>query len=238
MGLSMSKYYDIRTAISNDATDEGLRSYMLRVYNYMGFGLIITALVAFAVANIPALMTIIYSSPLNLIISLAPLGFVLVLSFGVNKLKASTAQLIFWLFTVVMGLSLSYIFLMYTATSITRVFLITAATFLTMSIYGYSTKADLSKMGMILLMGLIGIVIASVVNIFLKSSMMDFAISLIGVVVFTGLTAWNTQQIKTSFSSMRTEEEVKKMAIYGALSLYLNFVNLFMMMLRLVGDRR
>lgn len=215
-----------------------LRSYMLRVYNYMGFGLILTALVAFFVASTPVLAQAIIGTPLGMVVMFAPLAFILVLSFGVNKMQASTAQLLFWAFAAVNGASLSYIFFLYTGMSITRVFLITAVTFLTMSIYGYTTKADLSRMGSILLMALIGIIIASIVNIFMKSSALDFAVSLIGVIVFTGLTAWDTQKIKTSFSEGMDNEAMKKTAIFGALSLYLDFINLFLMLLRLVGDRR
>jgi FtsH-binding integral membrane protein len=219
-------------------SSEALRTYMLRVYNYMGFGLILTAVMAFLVASTPAFAKAIIGTPLGMVVMFAPLGFILALSFGINKMKASTAQLLFWAFAGVNGVSLSYVFFLYTGMSITRVFLITAVTFLTMSIYGYTTKTDLSKMGSILFMALIGIVIASVVNIFMKSSMLDFAVSLIGVVVFTGLTAWDTQKIKANFNENADSETLKKTAIFGALSLYLDFINLFLMLLRLIGDRR
>lgn len=219
-------------------SSDALRSYMLRVYNYMGFGLILTALVAFMVASVPALSQAIFGTGLGIVVMLAPLAFILVLSFGINKMQASTAQLIFWLFAAVNGASMSYIFFLYTGASITRVFLITAVTFLTMSIYGYTTKTDLSRMGSILIMGLIGIIIASIVNIFMKSSALDFGISIIGVIIFTGLTAWDTQKIKTAFNENADNETMKKTAIFGALSLYLDFINLFLMLLRLVGDRR
>ncbi|MFL1780687.1 Bax inhibitor-1/YccA family protein [Candidatus Hepatincolaceae symbiont of Richtersius coronifer] len=226
--------YNVQTS----AEMAGLKSYMLRVYNYMGCGLILTALAAYFTANSPYLMQLIYGTPLQYVVMLAPLAFILVLSFGINKLSARTTQLLFWLFAAVMGLSLSYIFTLYTGSSLTRVFLITAATFLTMSIYGYTTKADLSRFGSILIMGLIGIIIASIVNIFLKSSGLDFGISLIGVVVFTGLTAWDTQKIKLSYDVNQSAEHLNKTAVFGALSLYLDFINLFLMLLRLVGDRR
>lgn len=157
----------------------GLKAYLLKVYNYMGFGLIITALAAFAVASSPAAINLIYNSGLKYIVIFAPLAFILVLSFGINKLSATQAQLLFWGFALVNGISLSFIFLLYTGVSITKVFLITAVTFLIMSIYGYTTKADLSKFGAILFMGLIGIIIASIVNIFMKSSGLDFGISII-----------------------------------------------------------
>lgn len=216
----------------------GLKAYLLKVYNYMGFGLIITALAAFAVASSPAAINLIYNSGLKYIVIFAPLAFILVLSFGINKLSATQAQLLFWGFALVNGISLSFIFLLYTGVSITKVFLITAVTFLIMSIYGYTTKADLSKFGAILFMGLIGIIIASIVNIFMKSSGLDFGISIIGVLIFTGLTAWDTQKIKLGYSVTTTAEDLKKGAIFGALSLYLDFINLFLMLLRLMGDRR
>lgn len=218
--------------------DVGLKSYMLRVYNYMGFGLLLTAVFAFLTSSSPSLMNAIYGTPLKFVVMLAPLAFILVLSFGVNKLQASTAQLIFWAFAGINGISLSYIFILYTGESLTRVFLITSATFLAMSLYGYTTKADLSKFGSILIMGVIGILIASIVNIFLKSSGLDFAISLFGVVIFTGLTAWDTQKIKLLYDSSYSTEVLKKQAIFGALSLYLDFINLFLMLLRLMGNRR
>ncbi len=218
--------------------DVGLKAYMLRVYNYMGFGLLLTALFAFLTSSSPSLMNAIYGTPLRFVIMFAPLAFILVLSFGVNKLQASTAQLIFWAFAGVNGVSLSYIFILYTGESLTRVFLITSATFLAMSLYGYTTKADLSKFGSILVMGVIGILIASLVNIFLKSSGLDFAISLFGVVIFTGLTAWDTQKIKLSYDGSYGNEVLKKQAIFGALSLYLDFINLFLMLLRIMGNRR
>ncbi|MDR2007739.1 MAG: Bax inhibitor-1/YccA family protein [Alphaproteobacteria bacterium] len=235
----MSKFSDINsTGLGNTDTNLALRSYMLRVYNYMGFGLILTGLIAYLTASTPAMVNAIYGTPLGMVVMFAPLAFILVLSFGVNKIQASTAQMLFWLFCAVMGVSISYIFLLYTGVSITRVFLITAATFLTMSIYGYTTKADLSKMGAILMMALIGIIIAMIVNIFMKSSQLDFAISIIGVIVFTGLTAWDTQRIKSNFDERMDSSTLKKSAILGALALYLNFINLFLMLLRLVGDRR
>ncbi|XWO14027.1 Inner membrane protein YbhL [Candidatus Hepatincola sp. Pdp] len=216
----------------------GLKAYLLKVYNYMGFGLIITALAAFAIASSPAAINLIYNSGLKYIVIFAPLAFILVLSFGINKLSATQAQLLFWCFALVNGISLSFIFLLYTGVSITKVFLITAVTFLIMSIYGYTTKADLSKFGAILFMGLIGIIIASIVNIFMKSSGLDFGISIIGVLIFTGLTAWDTQKIKLSYNVTATAEDLKKGSIFGALSLYLDFINLFLMLLRLMGDRR
>ena len=238
------------------AIDEGLRSYMLRVYNYMGIGLVITGLVAWfaasaavtadpnaAVAQLQSGQyltqwgVLLYTTPLMWVVALAPLAFVLVLSFGINKLSVPAAQGTFWAFSAIMGLSLSSIFLVYTDASIAKVFFITAATFGAMSLYGYTTKRDLSGMGSFLMMGLIGIIIASIVNIFMQSSMMEFVISVVGVLIFTGLTAYDTQRIKESYSEQFGGEVMAKNAIMGALSLYLNFINLFMMLLRLFGNR-
>jgi FtsH-binding integral membrane protein len=226
------------------AIDEGLRSYMLKVYNYMGIGLVVTGLVAWfsnqaAVADgqLTAWGQLIYASPLMWVIAFAPLAFVLVLSFGINKLSGATAQLLFWVFAAVMGLSLSSIFMVYTDASIAKVFFISAATFGAMSLYGYTTKRDLTGVGNFLIMGLIGLIIASLVNIFMQSSMLDFAISAIGVLIFVGLTAYDTQKVKESYDSGHGAEVLQKTAVMGALSLYLDFINLFLMLLRLFGNR-
>lgn len=218
--------------------DAGLKSYMLRVYNYMGFGLLLTAIVSFLVSTSPTLIQFLYGSSLGMVVMFLPLVFVLILTFGVNKLQTSTAQLLFWLFAAVNGLSLSSIFLVYTGESIAKVFFITSATFLTMSLYGYTTKSDLSKMGSLLFMALIGLVIAMLVNIFMKSTALEFAISIFGVIIFTGLTAWDTQKIKLSYDETYGNDVLKKQAIFGALALYLDFINLFIMLLRLVGNKR
>jgi FtsH-binding integral membrane protein len=237
--------YDRQTlnarAGSAAAIDEGLRSYMLSVYNYMGIGLVVTGLVAYffnqwAFAS-EANAQLVYGSPLAWVIMLAPLGFILALSFGINKMSVGAAQATFWAFAVVMGLSLSSIFAVYTDASIAKVFFITAATFGAMSLYGYTTKRDLTGMGTFLMMGLIGLVIAMIVNIFLQSSALDFAISAIGVLIFVGLTAYDTQKIKESYSTAFGSEYLAKGAIMGALSLYLDFINLFLMLLRLFGNR-
>jgi len=223
------------------AIDQGLRSYMLKVYNYMGIGLVVTGLVAYFTSQWAVSseqnFALLYQGPLHWVIMLSPLAFVLVLSFGINKLSAGTAQLLFWAFAAVMGLSLSSIFLVYTGTSIAKVFFITAATFGATSLYGYTTKRDLTSVGNFAFMGLIGIVIASLVNIFLQSSALDWAISFIGVGVFVVLTAWDTQKIKESYSESYGADVLAKSAIMGALSLYLDFINLFMMLLRLMGNR-
>jgi uncharacterized protein len=227
------------------AIDEGLRSYMLKVYNYMGIGLVVTGLVAyfgnqFAVAadgSLTAWGELLYTSPLMWVIALSPLAFVLALGFGINKMSSATAQLVFWAFAAVMGLSLSSIFMVYTDASIAKVFFITAATFGAMSLWGYTTKRDLTGMGNFLFMGLIGLIIAMVVNIFLQSTMLEFAISAIGVLIFVGLTAYDTQKIKENYLVSDGAEIMGKKAIMGALSLYLDFINLFMMLLRLFGNR-
>jgi uncharacterized protein len=224
--------------------DEGLRSYMLKVYNYMGIGLVVTGLVAWfsnqaAVSNgqLTGWGELLYTSPLMWVVALAPLGFVLVLSFGINKLSVGAAQATFWAFAAIMGLSLSSIFMVYTDASIAKVFFITAATFGAMSLYGYTTKRDLSGIGNFLIMGLIGLIIAMIVNIFLQSTALEFAISAIGVLIFVGLTAYDTQKIKESYNVSFGADVLAKGAIMGALSLYLDFINLFLMLLRLFGNR-
>ncbi len=223
------------------AIDEGLRTYMLKVYNYMGIGLVVTGLVAYFfnqwAMSSQANMELVYGSPLMWVLALAPLAFVLVLSFGINKMSSGAAQLTFWAFAAVMGLSLSSIFAVYTDASIAKVFFITAGTFGAMSLYGYTTRRDLTQFGSFLMMGLIGIIIASIVNIFLGSSALDFGISVLGVLIFVGLTAYDTQKIKESYSESHGAEVLAKGAIMGALSLYLDFINLFMMLLRLFGNR-
>ena len=180
----------------------------------------------------------IWGSPLQWVIMLAPLGIVFYMSFGINKMSASKAQTVFWVFAVLMGLSLSWILLVYTKASIARVFFITSGTFGAMSIYGYTTKRDLTKLGSFLMMGLIGIIIASVVNIFMNSGLMYFVISILGVLIFVGLTAYDTQKIKNMYASSDTGELMGKKAVMGALTLYLDFINLFIMLLRLFGQRR
>jgi uncharacterized protein len=224
-------------AQSDALFDEGLRRHMLRIYNYMGIGLVVTGLVAFFVASTPALYVPIFQSPLKWVVMLAPLAFVMFLSFKFETVSASTAQMLFWAFCAVMGLSMASIFLVFTGASIARTFFITATMFGAMSLWGYTTKTDLSKMGSFLMMGLIGIVIASLVNLFIGSSAIQFAVSVIGVVVFTGLTAWDTQNIKQSYAEHYGEETNQKLAVFGALSLYLNFINLFQLLLQFTGQR-
>jgi FtsH-binding integral membrane protein len=226
-----------RSALPQVGIDQGLRSYMLRVYNYMTGALALTGGVAYFVYA-SGLIEQIYGTPVYWVAVLAPLAFVLVLSFGIQKISLGAAQAIFWGYAAVMGLSMASIFLIYTGASIAEVFFITSATFLAMSLWGYTTKRDLSGFGHFLMMGLIGIIIAMVVNIFLQSPAVYFAISIIGVLVFTGLTAWDTQRIKEMYWDGDSAEIAGKKSIMGALALYLDFINLFLMLMQLMGQRR
>jgi FtsH-binding integral membrane protein len=236
------------------AIDAGLRAYMIRVYNYMTGGVALTGLVAwFAyqaaggeaiqivgnhVSGLTPFGQAIFASPLMWLFVLAPLGLVMVLSFGINRLSAGSALTLFFVYAGLLGLSLASIFLAYTGASITRVFFISAATFGAMSLYGYTTQRDLTGVGSFLFMGLIGLVIASLVNIFLQSSGLYWVISVVGVLIFVGLTAYDTQNIKELYSPMDDGTIAGRKAVMGALRLYLDFINLFLMMLRLFGDRR
>jgi uncharacterized protein len=223
-------------AVSDRAViDAGLRAHMIRVYNYMAIGVALTGVVAWLTSQIvgPALL----NSPLMWVFILAPLALVFFISFRINSLSASTARTLFFVYAASIGLSLATIFFVYTQTSITRVF-ISAAAFRALSVWGYTTQRDLTGFGSFLLMGLIGVIIASLVNIFLKSSGLDWIISLIGVIVFAGLTAWDTQKIKEMYDPMDDGTVAGRKAVMGALSLYLDFINLFMLLLRLLGNRR
>jgi FtsH-binding integral membrane protein len=237
--MNMQQYEWQGTAARASAAelDVGLRQHMLRVYNYMGLGLVLTGLVAFLVASTPAIYIPIFTSPLKWVAMLAPLAFVLFLSFRIHAVSTSTAQMVFWAFCAAMGLSMASIFLVFTGTSIARTFMITAVMFGAMSLYGYTTKADLSRFGSFLMMGLVGIIIASVVNIFLGSTAIQFIVSVAGVLIFTGLTAWDTQRIKSEYAEHYDSESRNKMALMGALSLYLNFINIFQLLLNLTGER-
>ncbi|MEO9337758.1 Bax inhibitor-1/YccA family protein [Mesorhizobium sp. SB112] len=217
--------------------DAGLRQHMLRVYNYMGLGLVVTGLVAFFISSTPALYVPIFSSPLKWVVMLAPLAFVLVFSFRMQSMSASGAQAMFWAFCAVMGLSLASVFLVFTGTSIARTFFIAATMFGATSLYGYTTKRDLTQFSSFLIMGLIGVVIASVVNIFLGSTALQFAVSVIGIFVFIGLTAWDTQTIKEQYAENFDAESQQKLAVFGAFSLYLNFINIFQLLLTFTGQR-
>ena len=218
------------------AYSEGLRAYMLSVYNYMALGLGLTGGVALLVVSSPTLLATLM--PMMLLFIIAPIALVFFMSFKINTMKFSTAQAVFWLYAALNGVAFSTLFLAFEGESIARVFFITAGMFAAMSLYGYTTKKDLTAMGGFLFMGLIGIIIASVVNLFLGSTGLQFLISVIGVLVFTGLTAYDTQSIKESYTAGSSSEVAGKRAIFGALRLYLDFINLFLMLLQLVGDRR
>lgn len=239
------------------AIDQGLRSYMLSVYNYMAGGLAITGLLAYVISQmaeatspettvavmkngvaLTSLGVALYGSWLQWVVMLAPLGMVFFLSARINKMSVSAAQMSFWTFAALMGLSLSSIFLMYTGGSITQTFFVTAIAFGGLSLYGYTTKRDLTAMGSFLIMGVIGLIVASLVNIFLQSSALEFAVSVLGVLIFAGLTAYDTQKIKEMYYAADAAATQAKKAIMGALSLYLDFINMFMFLLRFLGDRR
>jgi FtsH-binding integral membrane protein len=240
------------------AVDAGLRAYMLRIYNYMTIGLAITGLASLGVymaavttdqagaaakfgnAFLTPFGYAMYVSPLKWVFMLAPLAMVFAISFGINRLKPATAQLLFWVFSALMGISLSSIFLVYTHSSIVRVFFITAASFGALSLYGYTTKRDMTGMGSFLIMGLFGLIIASLVNLFFPSGMLQFVISVVGVLIFAGLTAYDTQRLKNDYIygyASQGGDIAERAAITGALSLYLNFINLFTLLLQLLGQR-
>jgi FtsH-binding integral membrane protein len=228
--------------------DAGLRDYMLKIYNYMTIGFIITGIAALLTVSSESMMSLLYTrSPVGVvgytflgwIVTISPLLMVLTLSLGISRLSESTAQTLFWIFAILMGISLSSIFLLYTNASIARVFFITAAVFASMSFYGYTTKRDLTAIGSFLMMGLIGIIIASLVNLFLASSALYFATSVIGVLIFVGLTAFDTQRIKTLYANADMMAiSTNRLAILGALTLYLDFINLFLLLLRFFGGER
>jgi len=240
-----------RATAASAVLDAGLRAYMLRVYNWMASGLLLTGIVAWLIANTDAINAFYpmvatpngmhrTASVLALAAIFAPLAFVLVLSFGVNRLSTTAAQTLYWLFCVAMGASITNVFLIYTGNSIARTFFITAGTFAAMSIWGYTTRADLSRWGSFLIMGLIGVIIASLVNMFVQSTALQFAVSVIGVLVFVGLTAYDTQRIKATYVQQAYAdgpEMAAKRSVYDALSLFLNFINLFMLLLQLTGNR-
>src|SRR5246500_2019104 len=237
MALGSQPRWTVRSADAQVGIDVGLRDYMLRVYNYMASGLALTGIVAY-VAAYSGFYASIARTPLIWLVILAPLGLVMLMSYGAQRMQSTALQLVFWLYSGLMGLSLAMVFLVFTGTSVARGFFITAGTFAAMSLYGYTTQRDLSQFGSFLFMGLIGIIIASLVNMFIGSTALQFAISVIGVLVFTGLTAWDTQQIKEMYYEGDGSEMAGKKAIMGALRLYLDFINLFMMLMQLLGTRR
>jgi hypothetical protein len=230
------------TRVETHEVDEGLRSYMLRVYNYMAAGIGITGVVAYATylmaASNPAVQQLLFASPLRWVVILAPLAMVFFISARINHLSVGAAQISFWIYAALVGISLSVLFFVYSGQSLARVFFITAAMFGAISIWGYTTKKDLSGWGSFLFMGVIGIIIASIVNIFLASSAMQFALSVITVLVFAGLTAYDTQRLKDMYFSIQGDAlAMGRTAIMGALSLYINFLNIFLSLLSLFGNR-
>lgn len=229
----------VRTGLAPSyAVDAGLRSYMLRVYNYMALGLGLTGLVAAFVASNQPIQHAIFGTPLVWVAMLAPLGIVMFLSFGIQRMSAQTAQILYWTYAALMGVSMATIFMVYPIATIARTFFITAASFGALSLWGYTTKRDLSAMGSFLFIGLIGIVLASIVNIFWPAPGLSFAISVIGVLLFAGLTAYDTQQIKEMYSTSYDGSLATKTAVMGALRLYLDFINMFTFLLRLMGNSR
>ena len=217
--------------------DEGLRSHMLSIYNYMASGVLLSGIVAMLFANSGMALQLM-GTPLGWIIQLAPLGFILAMSFGLNKMQTSTLQVLFWAFCTVMGLSLSTVFVIYTGGSIAVAFFASAAAFAGLSLYGQTTKTSLSAMGSFMVMGLIGLIVASLINLFLQSEALYWALSVIGVLIFAGLTAWDTQRLKEEYAYVAGTELAGKAVVMGALSLYLDFINMFLFMLRLIGGRR
>jgi FtsH-binding integral membrane protein len=221
--------------------DQGLRKHMLGIYNYMTSGVLLTGIIAMlfaeAVMTNPSLAQTVYGTPLRWVVLFSPFVMVMVMSFGMNKLSTTALQACFWVYVSLMGLSLASIFLVYTGESIARVFFITAAAFASLSLYGYTTKKSLSGMGSFLFMGLVGIIIASLVNIFLQSSAMEFVISVLGVLIFAGLTAYDTQRLKEMYFVGYDSTSLAKLSLMGALSLYLTFINLFLFLLQLFGSR-
>jgi uncharacterized protein len=231
--------------------DQGLRAHMIRVYNYMAGGVALTGAIAWitfqyavvtndagTIVGLTPLGQTLFQGPMFWLLILAPLGLVFFLSFRIDRLEASTARALFFLYAGLLGVSLATIFMVYTHASIARVFFISAASFGALSLWGYTTQRDLSGMGSFLIMGLFGLIIASLVNLFLKSSGLDWALSVMGVLIFAGLTAWDTQKIKEFYDPMDDGTVAGRKVVMGALALYLDFINLFLMLLRLMGDRR
>ena len=226
----------IAVGVPRAARDAGLRSYMLSVYNYMASGILLTGIVALLFAN-SGMAAQVLGTPLRWVIMLAPLAFVMVMSFGINRLSTGTLQLLFWAFAFVMGLSMSSIFLVFTGTSIAQTFFAVSAAFMGLSLYGYTTKKDLSGFGTFLIMGVVGLLVAMVINIFLQSPAMQMAISAIGVLLFAGLTAYDTQKIKSIYAHVAGTDMMGKAIIMGALNLYLDFINMFSFLLSFMGSR-
>lgn len=235
----MTSPYATPRASAPDAVrfDAGLRRYMLSIYNNMGLGLVITGAVALLVASTPSLYQPIFGTPLKWVAMLAPLAFVFFLSSRIERMTTGSARTLFFVFAAVMGISMASIFLVFTGASIARTFFIAATMFLGVSLWGYTTRSDLSKWGTFLFMGVIGVIAASLINLFIGSTVLQTAVSLVGVAVFTGLTAWDTQRLRSEYLLHAGTEHVGKLGIIGALSLYLNLVNLFQLLLTFFGQR-
>ena len=243
----MQNQYDPRTrttgvnpavsvGVPRAARDAGLRSYMLSVYNYMASGVLLTGIVALLFYT-SGLAAQVMQTPLQWLIILAPLGFVFAMSFGMHRMQTGTLQMLFWAFATAMGLSMSSIFLVYTGVSIAQTFFAVAAAFMGLSLWGYTTKKDLSGWGTFLIMGVVGLLVAMIINLFLQSSAMHMAISAIGVLIFAGLTAYDTQKIKSMYDYVRGTDMMGKVVIMGALNLYLDFINMFTFLLSFMGNR-
>jgi uncharacterized protein len=226
----------VSVGVPRAARDAGLRSYMLSVYNYMASGVLLTGIVALLFAS-SGLAEQVLVTPFRWVIMFAPLAFVMAMSFGLNRMKTSTLQALFWAFTVVMGLSMSSIFLVYTGASIAQTFFAVAAAFAGLSLWGYTTKKDLSGFGTFLIMGVVGLFVAMILNLFLQSSALQLAISGIGVLIFAGLTAYDTQKIKSMYDYVAGTDMMGKVVIMGALNLYLDFINMFTFLLSFLGNR-
>ena len=226
----------ISVGVPRAARDAGLRSYMLKVYNYMASGVLLTGIVAMLFAG-SGFAAQVMATPLRWLIILAPLAFVMVMSFGMNRLSTATLQTLFWAFATVMGLSMSTIFLVFTGVSIAQTFFAVAAAFLGLSLWGYTTKKDLSGFGTFLIMGVVGLIVAMLLNLFLQSSALALAISAIGVLLFAGLTAYDTQKIKSMYNYVAGTDFAGKSVVMGALTLYLDFINMFLFLLRFMGNR-
>lgn len=219
------------------ALDAGLRRHMLGIYRYMGIGLLITGLVAFGVSSSPALTAAIFGTPLKWVAMLAPLAFVMVFSFRIERMSVGSARTAFFAFAGVMGVSMASIFLVFTGTSIAQTFLVAATMFAGVSLWGYTTGKDISGWSSFLMMGVIGVVAASLVNIFLGSTTLQLVVSLVGIAVFIGLTAWDTQRAKSEYLAFAGTQQAEKLAVMSALSLYLNLINIFQLLLTFMGQR-
>ncbi|MGE5546867.1 MAG: Bax inhibitor-1 family protein [Solirubrobacterales bacterium] len=238
MAFGNERRYMTAAQVEAAQIDVGLRQYMLRVYNYMASGLALTGIVALLVSSSPTLMQLIFGTPLRWVVLFAPIGVAFYLGARAHAMRASTVQAVFWVYAGLIGVMLSSYLMLYTGVSVARTFFVTAASFGALSLWGYTTKKDLSGMGSFLIMGAFGLMLAIIVNIFLQSTMMHFVISAIGVLVFAGLTAYDTQKIKEMYWEGDSDEDSSKKAIFGAFALYADFINLFIFLMQFLGVRR